>query len=166
MGVMSASPWADSKTPVGPPTSANPTLGFLVYAAVVTGGWAGVLSLVVYAIARMAGVDFVATRGGDAVPEPIRWIAVLLVPLAGAVAFALLASLVRGRPAAGRITWWVGTLLAVGTLWVPLDQPAEVPWSTRLILVTMHVITWLLVVPQISRIVGDSEPGRSVERSE
>ncbi len=163
---MPVAPWTDSKTPVGPPTAADPTVRFLVYAALVTGGWSGIACLFVYAIARIAGMDFVVTRGGDAVPEPIRWVAVLLVPLVGALLFALLASLLRGRSAAGRLTWWIGTLLAVASLWVPLDQPAEVGWATRLTLVAMHLITWLLVVPQIARIVGDSEPGRSVERSE
>jgi hypothetical protein len=163
---MSTAPWAGSKTPVGPPTSENPTVRFLVYAAIVTGTWSGLLSLVVYGVARLLGVDFVATRGGDAVPEPVRWGAILLVPLAGAIVFALLASLVRGWPHAGPITWWAGTALAVVSLWIPLDQPAEVPWSSRFILASMHAITWFLVVPQIARIIGDSEPERSVERLE
>lgn len=158
-------PWLDSKTPVGPPRAASPTLRQLLYAAVVTGSWSGLLSLVVYAIARLCGMDFVVTRGGDAVPEPVRWIAVLLVPLAAAVLFALLASLARGWRGAGRITFWVGTLLALGSLWVPFAQPASVGWATRIVLALMHLITWFLVVPQIARIVGDSEPSASVERS-
>jgi len=28
----------------------------------------------------------------------------------------------------------------------------------------MHLVTWALVVPQIARIIGDSEPGRHEER--
>lgn len=152
-------PWTGSKTPVGPPASATPTVRFLVYAAVVTGVWSGIASLLVFAIARLAGVDFVATRG-SAVPEPVRWVAIAVVPLAAALAFALLASLVRGWPSAGRLTFWVGTLAALASLWIPLDQPAGVPWTTRCALASMHVITWLLVVPQIARIVQDSEPSR------
>lgn len=159
-----SAPWLESKTPVGPPRAANPTVRQLLYAAVVTGAWSGLLSLLVYAIARLTGMDFVVTRGGDAVPEPVRWIAVLLVPLAAAVVFALLASLVRGWRGAGRITLWGGTLLALASLWVPLDQPATVGWATRIVLALMHVITWFLVVPQIARIVGDSEPDMSVDR--
>ena len=161
-----SAPWLESKTPVGPPRSANPTVRQLLYAAVVTGAWSGLLSLLVYAIARLTGMDFVVTRGGDAVPEPVRWVAVLLVPLAAAVAFALLASLVRGLRGAGRITLWGGTLLALASLWVPLDQPSTVGWPTRVVLTLMHVITWFLVVPQIARIVGDSEPDKSVDRDE
>ena len=161
-----SAPWLESKTPVGPPRAANPTVRQLLYAAVVTGAWSGLLSLLVYAIARLTGMDFVVTRGGDAVPEPVRWIAVLLVPLAAAVAFALLASLVRGWRGAGRITLWGGTLLALASLWIPLDQPATVGWATRIVLALMHVITWFLVVPQVARIIGDSEPGKSVERDE
>ena len=161
-----SAPWLESKTPVGPPRAASPTVRQLLYAAVVTGAWSGLLSLLVYAIARLTGMDFVVTRGGEAVPEPVRWIAVLLVPLAAAVLFALLASLVRGWRGAGRITWWGGTLLALASLWVPLDQPASVGWATRIVLALMHVITWFLVVPQIARIVGDSEPDQSVDRDE
>lgn len=161
-----SAPWLESKTPVGPPRSANPTVRQLLYAAVVTGSWSGLLSLLVYAIARLCGMDFVVTRGGDAVPEPVRWIAVLLVPLAAAVLFALLASLARGWRGAGRITFWVGTLLALASLWVPFAQPATVGWGTRIVLALMHLITWFLVVPQIARIVGDSEPGKSVDRDE
>lgn len=161
-----SAPWLESKTPVGPPRAASPTVRQLLYAAVVTGAWSGLLSLLVYAIARLTGMDFVVTRGGDAVPEPVRWIAVLLVPLAAAIVFALLASLVRGWRGAGRITLWGGTLLALASLWIPLDQPATVGWATRIVLALMHVITWFLVVPQIARIVGDSEPDMSVDRDD
>jgi len=78
----------------------------------------------------------------------------------------LLASLVRGRRGARRIVFWLGTLLALGTTVVPLTQPDSVGWMTRSLLIVMHVITWFLVVPQIARIVGDSEPGQHVDRDE
>jgi hypothetical protein len=159
-----SSRWLTSKTPIGPPTSANPTVRQLLYAAVVTGAWSGVVSLLIYLVGRLFRVDFVVSRGGELAAVP--WILVLLLPLAAAVVFALLSALLRGLPHAGRLDYWAGTVVAAASLVAPLAQPADVDWPTRILLVLMHVVTWFLVVPQIARIVGDSEPGRSVERDE
>ena len=95
--------------------------------------------------------------------EPLLWIVPLLMPLAFALLGAAAANMLNGQRHARRITFWVGTLLAVGSAYWPLSQTAD-PWPTRLVLLVMHLITWLLVVPQIARIIGDSEPGMSVER--
>jgi hypothetical protein len=160
------SPWLDSKTPVGPPTSANPTVRQLLYAALVTGGWSGLSCLVIYLIARLAGMTFAVSGSVAEALEPVTWLLVLLVPLGFAVVFALLAALLRGLAQAGRITFWAGTLVAILSLIAPLTQPAEVGWFTRVVLSSMHLVTWFLVVPQIARIIGDSEPGASAERTD
>lgn len=160
-----SSPWLASKTPIGPPTAANPTVRQLLYAAVVTGAWSGLLSLLIYLVGRLFGVEFAVSRGGEAVAS-IPWPVVLLLPLGAAVVFALLSALLRGWPHAGRIDFWLGTVAALASMVGPLVQPDTVGWPTRILLVLMHVVTWFLVVPQIARIVGDSEPGRSVERDE
>ncbi|MFZ8980144.1 MAG: hypothetical protein ACO21P_12000, partial [Candidatus Nanopelagicales bacterium] len=76
-----------------------------------------------------------------------------------AVVGALLAAIMLGRRHARRIVFWAGTGIAVLTCAIPLVQPDDVLWSTRIWLLIPHVITWFLVVPQIARIVGDSEPG-------
>lgn len=157
-------PWLTSVTPIGPPTSANPRVRFLMYAALVTGIWSGLLSLVVYGIGRAAGVSFEVSSMGQS-PRQVTWLAVLLVPIVAAVVVALISALLRGRNHAGAIVMWVFTGLAVISLSGPLVQAAEVGWSSRILLALMHVITWFLVVPQIARIVRDSEPGRSVDRS-
>jgi hypothetical protein len=157
-------PWLTSVTPIGPPSSANPRLRFLMYAALVTGIWSGLLSLVVYGIGRAAGVSFEVASMGSSL-QPVTWVACLILPIATAVVVALLSALLRGRRHAGRIVFWVFTVLAVLSLWGPLAQPSDVSWPTRMLLALMHVITWFLVVPQIARIVRDSEPGRSVDRS-
>jgi hypothetical protein len=161
-----SSPWLESKTPVGPPIASNPTVRQLVFAGVVTGVWAGIICLLIYLVAALLGVDFVLRAPSGDVEVVMPWLVFLLVPIAFAVLGALLASLARGWRSAGRIVFWLGTLVALGTTVVPLTQPESVGWSTRLVLVSMHVITWFLVVPQIARIVGDSEPGASVERGE
>lgn len=157
-------PWLDSVTPVGPPTAANPSVRQLLYAAAVTGGWSGLVCLLLYAVGRLVGVPFEVVRQAGEQPMVVPWFAVLLLPLVVAAVFALLSALVRGVRHAGRIVFWVGTVLAVASLWAPLGQPDGVAWSSRVLLALMHAITWLLVVPQIARIVGDSEPGHSVER--
>lgn len=151
--------WLQSKTPIAPPASAWPTVRQLVYAGVVTGAWSAILSLVLYGIGRLFGTDFSLVWWGGAVQQPIPWIFFALLPLASAVLFALAASLLRGRTRARALVYWIGTALAVASLYPALDQPASVGWGTRALLVLMHLITWFLVVPQIARIVGDSEPG-------
>lgn len=158
--------WQASVTPIGPPRIANPTLRNLLYAALVTGLWSGLLCSIIYWIGRAAGVPFaVALRSADPLAQ-VPWFAPLLIPLAFAVLGSLAASLVRGRAHAQRIVLWVGTLIALGSAVGPLTQPDSVIWSTRIWLLLMHAVTWFLVVPQLARIVGDSEPGRSVDRSE
>jgi hypothetical protein len=157
-------PWVGSMTPVAPPRSASPTVRQLVYAGVVTGAWSGIACLVIYAIARLAGVPFVLTAPGQTSAQ-VPWIAVLIVPLIAAVLGALLASLARGWNHAGRLVLLVGTLLALASCLPVVLQPDTVGWSTRILLIVMHAVTWFLVVPQIARIVGDSEPSASVERA-
>lgn len=154
-----SAPWADSVTPVPPPASAVPHTSNLVYAGVVTGAWSGLLSLVVYGVGRLLGVPFEVMRPGSDSLQVVPWFLMLLMPLLAALAGALLAALMLGRSHARRIVFWVGTAIAVLSCASPLAQPSEVIWSTRIWLLVPHVITWVLVVPQIARIVGDSEPG-------
>jgi hypothetical protein len=156
--------WVDSVTPISPPASARPGYRFLLYAGVVTGAYSGVACLLLYILARLIGVPFeVQGLGGVSV---LPWLVVLLVPLAAGVVGALLAGLLLGVRFSGRIVLIVGTVLALLSCISPLVQPAEVLWSTRIWLLVMHVITWLLVVPQIARIVGDAEPGAYEDREE
>ena len=152
-------PWADSVTPVPPPAEAVPHTSTLLYAGVVTGSWSGLLSLLVYGIGRLLGVPFEVFRPGSETLEVVPWLLVLLVPLLAALGGALLAAIALGRRHARRIVFWAGTALALLSCVNPLVQPAEVLWSSRIWLLIPHVITWFLVVPQLARIVGDSEPG-------
>ena len=92
------------------------------------------------------------------------WLAPLLLPLMAAVVGALLVSLLRGRAHAGRFTYWIGTLIALASMAGPVLRAQDIP--TAILLALMHIITWVLVVPQLARIATDSEPGMSVERGE
>ena len=154
-----SAPWADSVTPVPPPASTVPHTSNLVYAGVVTGAWSGLISLAIYGVGRLLGVPFEVARPGSDALQVVPWFLMLLVPLLAAVVGALLAAIMLGRRHARRIVFWAGTAFAVLSFASPLLQPDDVVWSTRIWLLIPHVITWFLVVPQIARIAGDSEPG-------
>jgi hypothetical protein len=161
MGAMLSGAWTESATPVAPPTSANPGVRTMAYAALVTGAYSGLLSLLIYGVAWLLRVpmEVEMVAGLQAVP----WFAVLLLPVVAAEIGAIASLLVRGRNGAARIVFWVGTSVAVASLIPLVMQPSSVLISTRIWLGVMHLITWLLVVPQIARIIGDSEPGRHEE---
>ena len=99
----------------------------------------------------------------DRIPVFITWIAVAVVPLAAAEAGAMAALLARGRAHARRIVFWAGTLIAISSLAFPIMRAEMV--STAIWLSVPHVITWFLVVPQIARIIGDTEPDARVNRA-
>jgi hypothetical protein len=154
-----SAPWADSVTPVPPPASAVPHTSTLVYAGVVTGTWSGLLSLAIYGVGRLLGVPFEVERPGAEGLQVVPWFLMLLAPLMAALVGALLSALMLGRRHARRVVFWVGTSIALLSCASPLVQPDGVLWSTRIWLLIPHIVTWFLVVPQIARIVGDSEPG-------
>jgi hypothetical protein len=131
----------------------------LLYAGVVTGAWSGLISLAIYGIGRLLGVPFEVARPGSEGLQIVPWFLMLLVPLLAALVGALLTAIMLGRRHARRIVFWGGTAIAVLSCVSPLLQPADVLWSTRIWLLIPHVVTWFLVVPQLARIVGDSEPG-------
>jgi hypothetical protein len=167
MGTMSSAPtspdageWLSSKTPIAPPSSLDPKPRFLSYAALVTGVWSGLLSLIVFAIASLFGVPMDVVLDGTTIH--VFWFAVLLVPIAAAQIGAMASLLLRGISHAQRIVFWIGTVIAVVSIVYPFMTATLV--STAVVLAIMHVITWGLVVPQIARIIGDTEPNARIDR--
>lgn len=167
MGTMSPAPtssdageWLTSKTPIAPPSSLDPKPRFLSYAALVTGVWSGLISLVVFAIARLFGVPMDVVLEGTTIH--VFWFAVLLVPVAAAQIGAMASLLLRGISHAQRIVFWIGTVIAVVSIATPFITATLV--STAIVLAIMHGITWGLVVPQIARIIGDTEPNARIDR--
>ncbi len=167
MGTMStastspdAGEWVTSKTPIAPPTALDPKPRFLSYAALVTGVWSGLLSLIVFAIARLFGVPMDVVLEGTTIH--VYWFAILLVPVAAAQIGAMASLLLRGISHAQRIVFWLGTLIAIVSIATPFITATLV--STAIVLAIMHGITWGLVVPQIARIIGDTEPHARIDR--
>jgi hypothetical protein len=152
--------WVNSKTPIAPAVSMDPGPRFLAYAGLVTGAWSSILSLIVYAFARIIGVPLEVDT--DRLPVMVPWIAIVVVPLVAAEAGAMASLLARGLPYARRIVFWSGTALAIASLAFPILRSDQL--STAIWLSIPHVITWFLVVPQIARIIGDTEPGLRVDR--
>lgn len=162
MGAMARGGWSDSVTPIAPPSSARPGVRTMAYAAAVTGGWSGLVCLALYGFARLIGVPMQVEIAGSV--QTVPWFGVLFLPLIAAEIGAIAALAVRGRRGAGRIVFWAGTVIALASLAPLTIQPDEVLLSTLVWLTVLHVVTWFLVVPQIARIVGDSEPGMHAER--
>ncbi len=167
MGTMStastssdAREWVTSKTPIAPPTALDPKPRFLSYAALVTGVSSGLLSLIVFAIARLFGVPMDVVLEGTTIH--VYWFAILLVPVAAAQIGAMASLLLRGISHAQRIVFWLGTLIAIVSIATPFITATSV--STAIVLAIMHGITWGLVVPQIARIIGDTEPNARIDR--
>jgi len=149
-----------TKTPIAPPKSLDSKPRFFAYVALVTGAWSGILSLIVFAVARLFGVPMDVVLEGTTIH--VFWFAVLLVPVVAAGIGAMASLLLRGVPQAHRIVFWIGTVIAVASIAYPFITATLV--STAIVLAIMHVITWGLVVPQIARVVGDTEPNARIER--
>ena len=149
---------ADSITPIAPPLSAVPTTKAVLTAGWVTGLTAAIVCLIMRVIAGLFGTDFLVARPFSDELTPVPVLVVFVVPLACGMIGALVAAIFLGVRGCQRWVFWLGTAFFVVSLASPLMQPAAVTWPTRIWLTLMHVITWVLVVPQVARVVGDSDP--------
>lgn len=149
---------ADSVTAIPPPKSAIPTTRNVLTAGLVTGATASLVCLLMRIVAWAFRADFLATipvKGHELTPVP--WQAVVLVPLLAALLGSFAAAAFLGIRHAQAIVFVLGTAVALISLVAPLFQDGTT-WPTRIWLVLMHVATWAIVVPQVARIVGDSDP--------
>jgi len=157
-------PWLKSVTPVAPPRDANPTWRTLLYAAAVTGVWAGLFCWAIYGIGRLAGVPFLVVLQRGQPPEPLAWFMPLVLPIGGALAGAIATGAVLGRRRARVIVLTAGLMVALVSLVLPLLQPSTIDWPTKVLLAVMHLVAWFVIVPQLARIAGDSQPNASEAR--
>ncbi|MCH9816583.1 MAG: hypothetical protein K0U64_09070 [Actinomycetia bacterium] len=151
---------ADSVTPVPPPKSAIPTTRTVLSAGLVTGITAALVCLALRILAWIFRAQFLIAPmpGSSETLEPVPWLGVILIPFAAAMIGALVAAAFLGVRYGRGLVLLLGTLVALVSLAGPLLQPEAVTWPTRIWLVVMHVATWLIVVPQVARIIGDSDP--------
>lgn len=152
----------DSVTRVAPPLSSVPTTRNVFMAGWVTGLTAAIVCVVIRLIATLFGVDFSVQqpfRGAEAGQlEEVPWAATLVLPLIAGIAGAAIAAIFLNVKGCRHWVFWLGTLALLISLASPLTQPDNVLWSTRIWLAVMHVVAWAIIVPQIARVVGDSDP--------
>lgn len=149
---------ADSVTPIPPPLSSVPTTKAVLTAGWVTGSTAGIICLLIRLLTGLFGVDYLVARPGSEQLQPVPWPVVLLLPLAVGVVSSLIAAVFLGVRGCQRWVFWLGTAALIASLAAPLLQPGAVTWPTRIWLTMMHLVTWAIIVPQVARVVGDSDP--------
>ena len=148
----------DSVTPVPPPIEAVPWLSDMLRTGIVTGVSASLVCWLLYGIASLFGTDFDVRQGTSDGLVHVTWYQVIALPLIAALMFSLIAAALRRRPNCRRNTLAIGYTLGVLSLAPVLLQPAEVTWPTKIWLTLFHLVTILIVVPQVARVVGDSDP--------
>lgn len=151
---------ADSVTFIPPPIGAIPTTRDVLRAGLVTGITASIVCSLTAFIGWIFRVDFLVSLPftSDVGLVPLPWLAVVLVPLIAALLGSLAAAGMLGIRRARMLVFVLGTLIAIVSLAVPLLQPDTVTWPTKLWLVVMHIESWVIIVPQVARVVGDSDP--------
>lgn len=148
----------DSVTPVAPPIEAAPRFSDVLRSGLTTGVTAGLLCWLLYGIATLFGTDFDVQAGVGEGLQHVAWYMVLIMPIVSGLAFALFAAALRRRRGCRRTTLLLGYGLGALSLLAVLLQPSAVTWPTKIWLLVLHVVTILLVVPQVARVVGDSDP--------
>jgi hypothetical protein len=111
-----------------------------------------------YWVMRLAGVPMEAARATGGSPDLVGWPAVVVVVLAAGGAASLVAGLVRRSPRSPRIVVLVGTVAYLVSLAAPVLQPADVTTATRLSLIVLHTIAYVVVVWFAARGVTPEDP--------
>lgn len=149
---------ADSVTPIAPPISAVPTTKAVLTAGWTTGLTAGLVCLAIRVLAGLFGTEFRVAAPDDGRNLAVSWVAALVVPVLSGMAMAAVGGLFLGVRGARRWVFWIGTAVLLVSLVSPWVWAFEATWPTRFWLAVMQLLTWLLVVPQVARVVGDSDP--------
>lgn len=149
---------ADSVTPIAPPLSAAPTTKAVLTAGWVTGLTAGIICLLMRVIAGLFGTEFLVMRPGSTDLTAIPWLMIFVLPIVCGLAGSLVAAIFLGVRGCQRWVFWLGTGIMIASLASPLLQPDTVTWPTKIWLCLMHVVAWGIIVPQVARVVGDSDP--------
>lgn len=150
---------ADSVTPIPPPIAAVPRLSDVLRAGLVTGVTAAILCSVLWAIGALFGTNFeVAAFGSATNLMMITPIQIVIVAMLSALAFAAIAASLRKRRGCRLMVLLLGYAGGLASLIAVFTQPDAVTWPTKIWLALMHLLVMVIVVPQVARVVGDSDP--------
>lgn len=124
----------------------------------VTGLTAGIVCLLLRIVAGLFGTEFLVAEPGDRRNLAVGWMSAFAVPLVAGLLAAVLGAIFLGVSNCRRWVFWIGTAALLVTVASPWVWALEATWPTRVWLAVMQVLTWVLVVPQVARVVGDSDP--------
>lgn len=136
-----------SMNSVQPPA---PSVGSVVRAGAIAGIVAGFLCALMYGVGRVFGTDFQVTVGGSDQLRDVSFLGVFVAPIVVGALSAYVAALLFRRPSGFLFVLLFGFAFTVLSLFVPLIQPSDVTWPTRLWLVAMHLVTGVIVVPVVA----------------
>jgi len=148
----------NSVTPVPPPVEAIPRLSAVLRAGIVTGVTASLLCWLLFGIGTLFGTEFDIHLAGSSGVTHVPWYVVVLMPFLLVMAYAALSASLRDRPGCRRLCLTLGYSLGLLGVIAFLFQPEQVTWPTRIWLALMVIVTVVISVPQIARVVGDSDP--------
>lgn len=128
---------------------APPTVTDIVRSGLIAGVFAGFICEVMYGIGRLFGTNFEVKMGGDQI-QPLPPFSPFLLPVLVAVIAALVVAWLFRRPGGAFWVFTLGFMLTILSLGLPLFQPADVTWPTRIWLVCMHLVTGAILVPALA----------------
>lgn len=127
-----------------------PPTGRLMIAGFVGGTVGGAISLAVWLIAGALKMPTVVAVMGT-LEENIMWFQFVGVSAVFGLAAGVVAGLLRAQASGFTIFRAIAVVVLVASMILPIAQPGEVAWSTRIVLMVTHVIVFLTVVGAIQR---------------
>jgi hypothetical protein len=128
--------------------------GAVLRACLIAGLIAGVLCAFLWGIGSLFGTEFEVQPAGSDSLQPVTFWACLLFPIVTAGVTGSIAYVLFRGPGAFLWILLIGFALTLLSLFIPLLQPSDVTWPTKLWLSSMHLVTGLIVVPVVAVTVG------------
>ena len=127
-----------------------PTFGKVVIAGIVGGVIGGVVSFILWLIAGAIGMPTDVNVTGQGIVS-LAWFQFVAFATFAGVGGGIVAGFFRERLNGFRTFNIIAIIVLVVSMIPPLAQPAEVAWSTRIVLMVAHVIVYITVVKAIQR---------------
>lgn len=137
-----------------PTTSQRGAMGPVLRASLIAGLVAGIGCVFLWGIGSLFGTNFEVQPARSDSLQQVTFFACLLIPVVVAGVAGSLAYLLFRGPGAFLWILLLGFGLTLLSLFLPLLQPTDVTWPTKLWLSLMHLVTGLIVVPVVAVAVG------------
>jgi hypothetical protein len=127
-----------------------PTTGRLMIAGFVGGTIGGALSLGLWLIAGAIGMSTEVSVMGQLEPN-IMWFQFVGVSAVFGLAAGVVAGFFRSKGNGFSTFRAIAVVVLVASMILPIAQPGEVSWTTRIVLIVTHVFVFITVVKSIQR---------------